>query len=86
MKNVEYMKNFLIGLIRDATVDQLNSLNVIFTENDTNDFCKKAVMLTCKECRKLYGECDDGEIGRVPCDDRFKIFLNSEHVIKGDEV
>ena len=43
-------------------------------------------MLTCKECRKLYGECDDGEIGRVPCDDRFKIFLNSEHVIKGDEV
>ena len=34
----------------------------------------------------LYGECDDGEIGRVPCDDRFKIFLNSEHVIKGDEV
>ena len=46
MKNVEYMKNFLIELIRDATVDQLNSLHVIFTENDTNDFCKKAVMLT----------------------------------------
>ena len=41
MKNVEYMKKFLIELIENATVDQLNDLHVIFTENDTNDFCKR---------------------------------------------
>lgn len=79
MKNFDMVKQLLIEQITNMTVNQYKRFNDILCEEyDFNPMTvNKAVIFTCKDCRKLYGKCIESEQAKE-CDERFEKFMNSE--------
>lgn len=79
MKNIDKMKLSLINQITNMTVNQYKRLNDILCEEyDFNpDSVNKAVIFTCEDCRKLYGECIESE-RTEECDERFIRYMKNE--------
>ena len=79
MKNFDRVKQLLIEQIKNMTVEQYKQFNEILCEEyDFNPkTVNKAVIFTCKDCRKLYGKCIESE-QTEECDKRFEKYMNSE--------